>query len=402
MNGMQCQLKPRATQATAGNDWSAVFVHAGAGYHSVPNEPAHREACASACRAAMAFLKNGGSATDGVEMALKSLEDNEITNSGYGSNLTIDGTVECDASIMEDSGRSGAVGAVWAFKNPSALARLLLDNTRQPLSLKRVPPILLVGHGALDYAKEHLFPEVDNEALITSHTHARWSRWRRELDIAEQEEQAADRCQRVCRLPTSAAKAAVEKVAANAPRQPDREDLVTDTVGCICVDRWGNVAAGSSSGGIGMKHRGRIGPAALIGVGTWIACEGQSVVAATCSGTGEQMAHTLIASKTVSRMIATEDEIEALKKSIEEDFMGSRIVKESTMSSAVGIMAVKIDKASPRARIKFLYGHTTDSMVMAHMTPFMKDPETIMSRNRKNPETCLGGKSIQASKLGAE
>lgn len=60
----------------------------------------------------MAFLRNGGSAADGVEMALKSLEDNEITNSGFGSNLSLDGTVECDASIMEDNGRSGAVGAV--------------------------------------------------------------------------------------------------------------------------------------------------------------------------------------------------------------------------------------------------------------------------------------------------
>lgn len=60
----------------------------------------------------MVFLRNGGSAVDGVEMALKSLEDNEITNSGYGSNLSLDGTVECDASIMEESGRSGAVGAV--------------------------------------------------------------------------------------------------------------------------------------------------------------------------------------------------------------------------------------------------------------------------------------------------
>lgn len=60
----------------------------------------------------MVFLRNGGSAVDGVEMALKSLEDNEITNSGYGSNLSLDGTVECDASIMEDTGRSGAVGAV--------------------------------------------------------------------------------------------------------------------------------------------------------------------------------------------------------------------------------------------------------------------------------------------------
>lgn len=60
----------------------------------------------------MVFLRNGGSAVDGVEMALKSLEDNEITNSGYGSNLSLDGTVECDASIMEETGRSGAVGAV--------------------------------------------------------------------------------------------------------------------------------------------------------------------------------------------------------------------------------------------------------------------------------------------------
>lgn len=65
-----------------------------------------------ACKAAMALLRNGGSAVDGVEMALRTLEDNEITNSGYGSNLSLDGTVECDASIMEESGRSGAVGAV--------------------------------------------------------------------------------------------------------------------------------------------------------------------------------------------------------------------------------------------------------------------------------------------------
>ena len=60
----------------------------------------------------MTFLKNGGSAVEAVEMAIKILEDREITNSGYGSNLAMDGTVECDATIVDHFGRSGAVGAV--------------------------------------------------------------------------------------------------------------------------------------------------------------------------------------------------------------------------------------------------------------------------------------------------
>ena len=60
----------------------------------------------------MKFLRSGGSAVDAVEMAIKVLEDRELTNSGYGSNLAMDGTVECDATIVDHLGRSGAVGAV--------------------------------------------------------------------------------------------------------------------------------------------------------------------------------------------------------------------------------------------------------------------------------------------------
>lgn len=66
----------------------------------------------SAAQLAMIILRNGGSALDAVEIAVKTLEDREITNAGYGSNLAMDGVVECDASIVDHYGRSGAVGAV--------------------------------------------------------------------------------------------------------------------------------------------------------------------------------------------------------------------------------------------------------------------------------------------------
>jgi taspase, threonine aspartase, 1 len=124
---MYTDMEGPSTSVAPMPDSRAVFVHAGAGYHSQQNEPVHLKACAeyvpnsyghssltecSACKAAMALLRKGGSATDAVEMAIKVLEDNEITNAGYGSNLNVHGDPEMDAVICEGTGMSGAVAAV--------------------------------------------------------------------------------------------------------------------------------------------------------------------------------------------------------------------------------------------------------------------------------------------------
>ena len=94
------------------SDLCAIFVHAGAGYHSQTNEKNHLKACNDAAKVGMAVLKNGGNAVEAVEMAIRLLEDRDITNAGFGSNLTMEGIVECDACIVDHFGRSGAVGAI--------------------------------------------------------------------------------------------------------------------------------------------------------------------------------------------------------------------------------------------------------------------------------------------------
>lgn len=113
-------------RVTTGGDLCAIYVHAGAGYHSTSNEKNHLRTCNDAAKVAMTILKNGGDAIEAVEMAIRLLEDREITNAGFGSNLTMDGNVECDACIVDHYGRSGAVGAVT--RKPQALRKLMKKN----------------------------------------------------------------------------------------------------------------------------------------------------------------------------------------------------------------------------------------------------------------------------------
>src|SRR5581483_3879544 len=200
----------------------ALIVHGGAG--TVEDE--RRAACLAgverAARAGWDALERGGSATDAVETAVREMEDDPEFNAGYGAVLNRLGTVEVDACIMDGAQRAGAVAAVPWFRHPVTLARRLLEAGEH---------VLLVGGGALLYAREVGMAGDPPESMIAPRSRARHER------------EAAARA------------AALPKVG--------------DTVGACCVDRDGRVAAATSTGGTPWKRPGRVGDSPLPGCGNY-------------------------------------------------------------------------------------------------------------------------------------
>ncbi|KAI6374669.1 hypothetical protein MCOR25_003132 [Pyricularia grisea] len=466
---------------------AAMFVHAGAGFHSHTNEEYHLEACRRAAQLGMAKMNAGGSAVDAVVEATKCLEDNTITNAGVGSNLCLDGTVECDATVVDHNGRSGAVGACSHVRYPVMLAEKILIESYKVLALRRISPILLVGEGARQYAKEHGIKVVDNEEMVTINARDRWEKWTEELRKAtgsprhsapsgmhmpgrfdhsaalltgtfnegqpdsprhgigasstsnNRTEAAVPTRQRqsmtpetqgaqVCSVSTGSPPAKRIRVmeptlvtsSLNTPVTPTRtshttgdqldraqasqdmkpEDEIYDTVGVIAIDYQGRIAAASSSGGIGMKHRGRVGPAALVGIGTAVipADEGDksgTTVAAVTSGTGEHMATSMAAYKCAERLylstvrgrdgsdVPLDSEAKILTSFIDHDFMAHPGVRNQESRPAIGIMAVKKTSRG----YYFTFGHNTESFAVASFASTEKEPRCTMSRV---PETRHG------------
>lgn len=185
------------------------------------------------------------------------------------------------------------------------------------------------------------------------------------------------------------------------------EDRITDTVGAIAIDIFGNIAAGSSSGGIGMKHRGRVGPAALVGVGTAVIPadfeDSENItVAAVTSGTGEHMATTMASQKCAERLyfctkrgrggINTEtNEEEAMESFVLNDFMEHPGVKNSHSAGAIGVMAVK--KMPDGYFLHF--AHNTDSFALASMHSGEREPKCVMSRIGDSGVVVQGGRKIR-------
>ncbi|KAL5235435.1 hypothetical protein ACI65C_002845 [Semiaphis heraclei] len=311
-----------------------IAVHAGAGYQKSTKEANYKKLCLKACKKGLEVLKNNGSALDAVAVATMVLEDSPLTNAGYGSNLTWNGAVECDASITDGSNMHyGGVGAVSGIKNPIALAKLICENQSLKMSFGRIPPCLLVGLGAHEYAVANNILAVDPFSLISEKS---------KRVFVHNKYKVMNQKYSNCQVET--------------PR--------LDTVGCVGMDKFGNVAASSSSGGILLKQDGRVGQAALLGSGCWAQNMSNDVaVAVTTSGCGEHLIKTNLA-KEISRQLHNSScPTIAITKCFNEDFIHSPILRNCNEKLAGALVLYK-----NKDYCEILSGHTTKSMCIAYAT----------------------------------
>jgi beta-aspartyl-peptidase (threonine type) len=228
-----------------------LVVHGGAGTLernklTPEGERAYRAGLENALRAGWEILQRGGSALDATEAAVRVFEDDPLFNAGKGSVFNADGVNELDAAIMDGKTlRAGAVAILQHIKNPVTLARLVMEKS---------PHVMMAGGGAEAFAKEHGVELVDAKYFFTQ------DRW--------------DALQKV-------------KAAGKSGANGDKRFFISNqdlhgTVGAVALDRNGNLAAATSTGGKTGKLPGRIGDTPVIGAGTY-------ANNATCamSGTGD-------------------------------------------------------------------------------------------------------------------
>ena len=243
--------------------WGMV-IHGGAGNIrreslSPEREAAYRAGLERALQAGYRVLERGGSSLDAVEAAVNVMEDDSLFNAGRGAVFTADGRNELDAAIMDGATlNAGAVAGLRRVKNPVDLARAVME---------RSPHVMLIGEGAEAFARQAGVEMVPESYFRVE---SRWQSYQRAL---EQDRQRAD----------SARRGAHYSV-------PDERKF--GTVGAVALDKNGNLAAATSTGGTMMKRWGRVGDVPVIGAGTY--ADNRSC-AVSATGTGEYFIRNTVA-----------------------------------------------------------------------------------------------------------
>jgi beta-aspartyl-peptidase (threonine type) len=232
----------------------ALAVHGGAGNDWLRLDDDERALVQLSIKQAVIvgrdILAQGGSSLDAVEQVIRRLEDDPLFNAGKGAVFNSAGGHELDASIMDGRNRScGAVAGVKSVKNPISLARLVMTRTRH---------VLLSSDGADEFAKEMKVDLVNQKYFWTQRRYDAWQRVKAE-----------------------------------------KKDDHKGTVGCVALDSMGNLAAGTSTGGLTDKLYGRVGDSPIVGAGTYA---DNATCAVSCTGVGEHYIRNAIAYDVSARM----------------------------------------------------------------------------------------------------
>jgi beta-aspartyl-peptidase (threonine type) len=220
-----------------------LVMHGGAGTITRASmtpelEKQYRDTLEQALRTGHAVLAKGGTSVDAVEASIHILEDSPLFNAGKGAVFTHEGRNELDASIMRGQDKAaGAVAGVTIIKNPISAARAVMEKS---------PHVLMAGKGAELFATKMGLEIVDPQYFWTE---KRWKQLQEEL-VEEQK--------------TGQPRASLDHTIYSEP-----EEKKFSTVGAVALDRNGNLAAGTSTGGMTNKQYGRVGDSPIIGAGTY-------------------------------------------------------------------------------------------------------------------------------------
>lgn len=249
-----CVSAPEKKESTPGP--ITLVIHGGAGTIKRENmtperEKAYHDALKTALDSGYAVLERGGKSIDAVVAAIRVMEDSPLFNAGRGAVFTSDGKNELDASIMDGSNQmAGAVAGVTTIRNPITAAYAVMTKSNH---------VMLAGRGAEKFAEEQGLEIVDPSYFFDS------TRYRQLLRIKERE-------------------AGNQASLDDAFEDPYLNDRKFGTVGAVALDQFGNIAAGTSTGGMMNKRYGRIGDAPIIGAGTYA---NNTTCAVSSTGWGE-------------------------------------------------------------------------------------------------------------------